>query len=98
MGNLMSRRSRGGRGAGTRTELLGEGTGGRGSQAEPLHTTETVRNDLNLRKKTLRAVPDPNRPGFFLISFVFDANVPCTVGVFFLARELEGSAADGELR
>jgi len=51
-----------------------------------------------LRKKTLRAVPDPSRPGFYLISFVFDANVPCTVGVFFLARALaSGATGDGEL-
>jgi hypothetical protein len=97
MGNLMSRRTRDNRAAGTRSELLG-GASGRGSGAEPLHTTQTVKNDLNLRKKTLRAVPDPSRPGFYLISFVFDANVPCTVGVFFLARALaSGATGDGEL-
>jgi len=97
MGNLMSRRTRGDRAVGTRTELLG-GASGHGSKTEPLHTTETVKNDLNLRKNTLRAVPDPSRPGHYLINFVFDANVPCTVGVFFVAREVDGGAHDGELR
>lgn len=97
MGNLLSRRTRDNRTAGTRTELL-SGSSNRGSKTEPLHTTETVKNDLNLRKKTLRAVPDPSRPGFYLISFVFDANIPCTVGVFFLARELDSGAHGGEQR
>jgi|EP01043_Picozoa_sp_COSAG02_P060138 hypothetical protein len=97
MGNLMSRRTRGNRAAGARSELLG-GASGRGSKTEPLNTTETVNNDLNLRKKTLRAVPDPSRPGHYLINFVFDANIPCTVGVFFLSREVDSGASDGELR
>ena len=97
MGNLLSRRTQGNRAAGTRAELL-RGASSHSSNTEALHTTETVKNDLNLRKNTLRAVPDPTRPGFYLISFVFDANIPCTVGVFFLARELSSRSSGAELR
>lgn len=93
MGNLLSRRNRGNQNA-----YLLSHANGREANKEPLHTTETVKNDLNLRKKSLRAVPDPSRPGFYHISFVFDANIPCTVGVFFLAREIDSEANGGELR
>ena len=87
MGALLSRRGRQPREPGA------AGAGGSAGAAaaggpQPLNTTQTVHNDLNLRKASLRAEPDPTRPGFYLISFTFDANVPCTVAVFFLAREL----------
>ena len=109
MGNLMSRREarRGGEGRGAAAARAGGGEtllGGAGARGwpgggvEPLHTTETVRNDLNLRKESLKVVADPTRPGFYLVSFVFDANVPCTVAVYFLARELEQGSQVGELR
>lgn len=97
MGNLLSRRSRANPNSGTRAELLSSPSG-RGANKEPLHTTETVKNDLNLQKQSLRVVPDPSRPGFFLVSFVFDANIPCTVGVFCLARAVNSGASGGELR
>lgn len=36
----------------------------------------TIRNDINLKKETLRFEPDEQNPGKFLLSFIFDASVP----------------------
>jgi E3 ubiquitin-protein ligase MGRN1 len=35
----------------------------------------TIRNDINLKKETLRIEPDEERPGRFLVAFTFDATV-----------------------
>lgn len=35
----------------------------------------TIRNHINLKKDTLRFVPDEENPGKFLLSFSFDATV-----------------------
>ncbi|KAJ0089384.1 hypothetical protein Patl1_32080 [Pistacia atlantica] len=35
----------------------------------------TIRNDVNLKKETLRLEPDEENPGRFLVSFTFDATV-----------------------
>ena len=37
----------------------------------------TIRNDVNLKKETLRIEPDEENPGRSLVSFTFDATVPC---------------------
>ncbi|RVW30122.1 putative E3 ubiquitin-protein ligase LUL1 [Vitis vinifera] len=36
----------------------------------------TIRNDVNLKKETLRLEPDEEHPGRFLVAFTFDATVP----------------------
>lgn len=45
----------------------------------------TIRNEVNLRKETLRLRPDPENPGQLLVSFSFDATVP---GRFFFSFPL----------
>lgn len=35
----------------------------------------TIRNDVNLKKESLRVEPDEENPGWFLLSFTFDATV-----------------------
>lgn len=35
----------------------------------------TIRNDVNLKKATLRLIKDEKNPGFHLVAFSFDANV-----------------------
>ncbi|GAU20284.1 hypothetical protein TSUD_337650 [Trifolium subterraneum] len=35
----------------------------------------TIRNDVNIKKETLSVSPDEQNPGFFLVSFTFDATV-----------------------
>jgi len=52
-----------------------------GEMASPVQYVEhqeavTIRNDINLKKETLRLEPDEQNPGKFLLSFTFDASVP----------------------
>lgn len=36
----------------------------------------TIRNDVNLKKETLKLEADEDNPGKFLVTFTFDATVP----------------------
>lgn len=36
----------------------------------------TIRNDINIKKESLRIEPDENDPGKFLAAFTFDATAP----------------------
>lgn len=36
----------------------------------------TIRNDVNIKKKSLRVEPDEENPGHFLVAFTFDATAP----------------------
>ncbi|XP_020089224.1 probable E3 ubiquitin-protein ligase LOG2 [Ananas comosus] len=47
----------------------------------------TIRNDVNLKKETLRVEPDEQNPGRFLVSFTFDATVSGSITLFFFAKE-----------
>lgn len=47
----------------------------------------TIRNDVNLKKETLKVVPDEENPGRFLVTFTFDATVSGSVTVIFFAKE-----------
>ncbi|XP_072954760.1 probable E3 ubiquitin-protein ligase LUL2 [Typha angustifolia] len=47
----------------------------------------TIRNDVNLKKETLRVEPDEKNPGRFLVAFTFDATVAGSITVFFFAKE-----------
>ncbi|KAL4295485.1 hypothetical protein GQ457_12G010150 [Hibiscus cannabinus] len=49
----------------------------------------TIRNDVNLKKETLKLVPDEENPGKFLVSFTFDATVGGRMTVIFFAKEGE---------
>ncbi|EOA30784.1 hypothetical protein CARUB_v10013928mg [Capsella rubella] len=49
----------------------------------------TIRNDVNLKKESLRLEPDPDHPGRFLVSFTFDATVSGRISVIFFAKESE---------
>ncbi|OVA10154.1 zinc finger protein [Macleaya cordata] len=49
----------------------------------------TIRNDVNLKKETLRVEPDEENPGRFLIAFTFDATVAGSITVIFFAKEEE---------
>lgn len=42
----------------------------------------TIRNDVNLKKETLRIEPDEDHPGKFLVAFSFDATVTGRYVVF----------------
>ncbi|URD77928.1 zinc finger, C3HC4 type, domain containing protein, partial [Musa troglodytarum] len=51
------------------------------------HKAVTIRNDVNIRKETLRVEPDEQNPGRFLVAFTFDATVAGSITVFFFAKE-----------
>ncbi|KAG0558279.1 hypothetical protein M758_10G014600 [Ceratodon purpureus] len=47
----------------------------------------TIQNDVNLKKATLRLEKDEENPGYYLVAFSFDATVAGSICVFFLAKE-----------
>lgn len=49
----------------------------------------TIRNDVNIRKETLRLEPDEENPGHFLVSFSFDATLSGSITIYFFAKEGE---------
>ncbi|XP_071701519.1 probable E3 ubiquitin-protein ligase LUL2 [Rutidosis leptorrhynchoides] len=49
----------------------------------------TIRNDVNLKKETLKIEADDENPGKFLVSFTFDATVACSITLYFFAKEGE---------
>lgn len=55
------------------------------------HAT-TIRNDVNLKKASLRLLRDRRDPGRLALEFQFDANVPCAVTVFFAHRSDESAS------
>lgn len=38
--------------------------------------TVTIKNDVNIRKDSLRVEPDEENPGKFVVAFTFDAAAP----------------------
>lgn len=50
----------------------------------------TIRNDVNLKKETLRIEPDELNPGKHLVAFTFDATVSGRITLLFFAKEGEG--------
>ncbi|KAF5747893.1 hypothetical protein HS088_TW05G00623 [Tripterygium wilfordii] len=49
----------------------------------------TIRNDVNIKKETLRLEPDDENPGKFLVAFTFDATVSGSITISFFAKEGE---------
>ncbi|KAK6942819.1 hypothetical protein RJ641_028196 [Dillenia turbinata] len=49
----------------------------------------TIRNDVNLKKETLRIEPDEENPGKFVVAFTFDATVAGSITIMFFAKERE---------
>ncbi|KAL5710078.1 RING-type E3 ubiquitin transferase [Ranunculus cassubicifolius] len=49
----------------------------------------TIRNDVNLKKETLRVEMDEENPGRYLVSFTFDATVAGSITIYFFAKEEE---------
>ncbi|XP_019057192.1 PREDICTED: probable E3 ubiquitin-protein ligase LUL2 [Tarenaya hassleriana] len=49
----------------------------------------TIRNDVNIKKDTLRLEHDEENPGRFLVSFTFDATVDGSITIMFFAKEGE---------
>ena len=62
------------------------------AQPTPAASTKTIRNDVNLKKTTLRLVSDESEPRRFHVEFSFDTNVECLVSVHYAAVEAAGPA------
>ena len=58
-----------------------------------MRKTQTIRNDVNLKKTTLRLVQDEAVASSYHLEFSFDASTPCGITVFYAATESLG--ADG---
>eukprot|EP00775_Hariotina_reticulata_P014623 gene14623-14759_t len=59
----------------------------RGPPTHEYQQTQTIKNQVNLKKKTLRLQPINNSSTEFLLQFAFDASAPCRVTTFLLATE-----------
>ena len=57
------------------------------AQPVALQRTQTIRNDVNLKKNTLRLVRDASAPSRYHLEFTFDAAAPCNVSVYYAASE-----------
>ncbi|MCO5570101.1 hypothetical protein L7F22_023817 [Adiantum nelumboides] len=53
------------------------------------HRANTIKNDVNLKKLTLRLEKDEENSGCYLVAFSFDALVSGWICIFFLAKEGE---------
>ncbi|KAK9078630.1 hypothetical protein SSX86_002687 [Deinandra increscens subsp. villosa] len=49
----------------------------------------TIRNDVNLKKESLKITPDEENPGKFLVEFTYDATVAGSITLYFFAKEGE---------
>jgi hypothetical protein len=56
-------------------------------QTHEYQSTDKVRNQANLNKKSLKLVPVEGRPGVYQLQFTFDASAPCRVTTFVLGGE-----------
>ncbi|CAI7793425.1 unnamed protein product [Closterium sp. NIES-53] len=62
--------------------------------AEPQQAV-TIRNEVNVKRSSLRLLRDPADPSKHLVAFTFDATVSGSVSVFFAAQEGEGCSFRG---
>jgi hypothetical protein len=58
--------------------------------AAALQRTFTIRNDVNLKKHSLKMVADDAHPHLWHREFVFDAATECSVAVYYAATEVTG--------
>lgn len=64
-------------------------------QPARVEKTYTIRNDVNLKKATLRLVRDADSPTLHYLEFTFDASTDCSINVYYFAAESVGP--DGTL-
>mmetsp|Transcript_41463 Transcript_41463/g.67283 ORF Transcript_41463/g.67283 Transcript_41463/m.67283 type:complete len:378 (+) Transcript_41463:180-1313(+) len=60
--------------------------------------TCTIRNDVNLKKNSLKLIKDDPSREIYRLEFVFDASVDCTITVFFVASEVSDSSSPATFR
>ena len=62
-----------------------------------LQLTETIRNDVNLKKQTLKLNRIANGNNYNL-EFDFDAAADCTISIWYLAEEIVDSASNNTIK
>jgi len=60
------------------------------NQPASVQKTETIRNDVNLKKNTLKLLRDEANPQLYHLEFVFDASLECCISVHWAATEEAG--------
>ena len=65
------------------------------AQPPQMQRTYTIRNDVNLKKNSLKLVPDEADGSSYHLEFAFDASTDCAIKIFYAA--LEQVAADGSV-
>ena len=56
--------------------------------AQPqMQRTFTIRNDVNLKKATLKLIRDEAKPSCYHVEFVFDASTDCRISIHYAAVE-----------
>lgn len=58
-----------------------------------MQKTYTIKNDVNLKKATLKLVPDGSDASRVFVDFDFDTSTDCRITVYFAATEIEGQNA-----
>jgi hypothetical protein len=58
-----------------------------------MQKTYTIKNDVNLKKTTLKIVRDEANPSRYALEFDFDTSTHCRLTVFLVATEVEGQHA-----
>lgn len=65
-----------------------------GQQQPPqMAKTYTIKNDVNLKKASLKLVPSADEEDKFHLGFNFDASTGCRIEVYIMATEVEGGQA-----
>lgn len=67
------------------------------AQPPAISKTFTIRNDVNLKKNTLKLVRDEAKASHYHLEFTFDAATDCTIRVYYVASEQGKVGADGLL-
>jgi hypothetical protein len=57
------------------------------SSTPQLQLTETIRNDVNLKKPSLKLNMVPDNPNTYCLEFIFDAAADCSMSIWYLAEE-----------
>ena len=52
-----------------------------------IQQTVTIRNDVNLKKNTLKLIQDEDAPSCYHFEFTFDAGSDCRISVYYAAAE-----------
>lgn len=68
--------------------------GGPQIQPTPMQRTCTIRNDVNLKKKTIEVLRDEANENLYHVKFMFDASADCKITMYYAAKEKQHDATE----